>query len=168
MKRSMQKMQKGFTLIELMIVVAIIGILAAVALPAYQDYTQRAQAGEAFILTDGAKTPWLDNLVGTACPDNTAAAAAGTPNPLPVSTAIKGKYVSSVLFGGTSTVTNGDITGCTALTTFNTTTSGPGIAGKAIYFDLVANSASVNFNCRTGTGNVLTTVPDKFLPKTCN
>ena len=165
MKRSMQK---GFTLIELMIVVAIIGILAAVALPAYQDYTQRAQAGEAFILTDGAKTPWLDNLVGTACPNNTAAAAAGTPNPLPISTAIKGKYVASVLFGGTSAISaTGDITGCTALTTFNST-SGPGIAGKAIYFDLVANSASVNFNCRTGTGNAATTTPDKFLPKTCN
>jgi type IV pilus assembly protein PilA len=166
MKRTLQK---GFTLIELMIVVAIIGILAAIALPAYQDYTQRAQASEAFILTDGSKTAWLDNLVGTACPNNTAAASAGTPNPLPISTAITGKYVASVLFGGTAVVsTAGDITGCTALTSFNSTTSGPGIAGKAIHFNIVANSASVNFNCRTGTGNAATTVPDKFLPKTCN
>lgn len=165
MKRTLQK---GFTLIELMIVVAIIGILAAVALPAYQDYTMRAQASEAMILTDGSKTPWLDNLVGTACPNNAAAAAAGTPNPLPISTAIVGKYVASVLFGGTLVNTAGNITGCTALTTFNSTTTGPGIAGKAIYFDIVANSASVSFNCRTSTGNALTTVPDKFLPKTCN
>jgi type IV pilus assembly protein PilA len=164
MKRSIQK---GFTLIELMIVVAIIGILAAVALPAYQDYTQRAQASEAMILTDGAKAPWLDNLVGTACPNNTATAAAGVPNPLPISTAIKGKYVASVLFGGTAVIAaNGDITGCTATTTFNSAT-GPGIAAKVIYFDIVANSASVNFNCKTGTGNAATTVPDKFLPKTC-
>jgi len=50
------KKQQGFTLIELMIVVAIIGILAAIAIPAYQDYTQRAQIGDAFTIVSGAKT----------------------------------------------------------------------------------------------------------------
>jgi type IV pilus assembly protein PilA len=56
MKRSMQKMQKGFTLIELMIVVAIIGILAAVALPAYQDYTKRAKITEVILAASSCRT----------------------------------------------------------------------------------------------------------------
>jgi len=54
------KKQQGFTLIELMIVVAIIGILAAIALPAYQDYTIRAQVSEGINLADGLKTPMAD------------------------------------------------------------------------------------------------------------
>ncbi|WP_155403643.1 pilin, partial [Kingella kingae] len=56
----MKTMQKGFTLIELMIVIAIIGILAAIALPAYQDYTARARATEGFILAGGVKSAWTE------------------------------------------------------------------------------------------------------------
>lgn len=58
----MKKMQQGFTLIELMIVVAIIGILAAIALPAYQDYTIRSKVSEGVVVASGAKATISENL----------------------------------------------------------------------------------------------------------
>ncbi len=91
MKRSMQK---GFTLIELMIVVAIIGILAAVALPAYQDYTVRAKVSEVLLAASSAKTAVSE------------AAAIHSAYPLTASVDVQSqqsKYVSGVAFVGTAT-----------------------------------------------------------------
>ena len=87
----MKAIQKGFTLIELMIVIAIIGILAVIALPAYQDYTARAQVSEAFALAEGQKAAVVEYYAdkGAYPSDNAAAgvAAAGK---------ITGKYVDNV------------------------------------------------------------------------
>ncbi|HGM0797862.1 TPA: pilin, partial [Neisseria gonorrhoeae] len=87
----MNTLQKGFTLIELMIVIAIVGILAAVALPAYQDYTARAQVSEAILLAEGQKSAvteyYLNN--GKWPADNGAAGVASSGE-------IKGKYVKEV------------------------------------------------------------------------
>ena len=66
MKHSLHSLQKGFTLIELMIVVAIIGILAAVALPAYQDYTIRAKMSEAILAASGCRTSITETVQSAA------------------------------------------------------------------------------------------------------
>ncbi|HEZ2915171.1 TPA: pilin [Neisseria meningitidis] len=105
----MNTLQKGFTLIELMIVIAIVGILAAVALPAYQDYTARAQVSEAILLAEGQKSAVTEYYLnhGEWPGDNSSAGVA-------TSSEIKGKYVKEV------TVANGVVTAATGTDKINT------------------------------------------------
>ena len=101
----MKSIQKGFTLIELMIVVAIIGILAAIAIPAYQDYTIRAQVSEGLTLAAGAKTAVAESFATTGVTPATRIAAGMTL----ASTDTSGKYVTAVqVTNGVITVTYGN------------------------------------------------------------
>ena len=143
MKRTMQK---GFTLIELMIVVAIIGILAAVALPAYQDYTKRSHVSEGMSLASGAKSAMTEYYASKGeWPTNNAAAGIASAN------SIKGNAVRSVTVA-TSTIT----------AEFNTKVE----AGKKLVFkgSAGATAGSVEWNCKPAGG---TDINVKYLPATC-
>jgi len=92
------KVQKGFTLIELMITVAIVGILAAVALPAYQNYTIRAQVSEGFTLAGGVQTAVAENYAQTGTFPSTLATVG-------IAAAPTGKYTSSIALSGAGVIT---------------------------------------------------------------
>ncbi|MCD6061820.1 MAG: prepilin-type cleavage/methylation protein [Moraxellaceae bacterium] len=138
----MNAMQKGFTLIELMIVVAIIGILAAVAIPAYQDYTVRTKVSEGLSLASGAKATVAETRlsVGTWRADNAAYGLA-----LPAS--IAGNNVASVA-AATNTITI-------------TYTGDAAIQGNDIIMTATVGAGGVTWSC-TG-GDVL----DKYRPANC-
>ena len=146
----MKSMQKGFTLIELMIVVAIIAILAAIAIPAYQNYLIRSQVSEGMSLTGGLKTAYTEfySNKGYFPPSNTSAGEAS-------SGSITGKYVTSagVDSGGTGVITvtfGGQANDAIKASGANTLVLSP-----------VTHSGSISWTCTQST------IAQKYLPSSC-
>lgn len=166
----MKSNQQGFTLIELMIVVAIIGILAAIAIPAYQNYTARSQATEAITLLGGLKTRIIDiastSGIDRACSTNKSDPGKGKPGDedykAPVEAGalaeengftLKGRYVKEI----TGAVNDGE---CTLTAKFNSTGNGLNdkIADKVVEF---------TYNPDTGSWGCSSDLIDAVRPNTC-
>lgn len=146
----MRTIHSGFTLIELMIVVAIIGILAAVAIPAYSDYTGRAQVTESIVLMSGLKTPMAEFFADKGYWPSTATLTSelgGT---------VSGKYVQTITSDGGATATAGSVT---LTATMRSTGVHAGIAGKTA--SLYTTDGGKNWRCTS------VDIPARFIPLAC-
>jgi len=143
MSTKIQQMQQGFTLIELMIVVAIIGILAAIAIPAYQDYTARAQLAEAVTLAGGLKTPISEAFAN----DASAASCA-----VPTGAVTTGKYVTTL-------AATAGVDSCAVVATMKAT----GVATA-----VVSKTVTLTFTPSTGVWVCTSTAAANIKPKACS
>jgi type IV pilus assembly protein PilA len=155
----MKSVQEGFTLIELMIVVAIIGILAAIAIPAYQNYTVRSQVTEGLNLASGVETGVAEYYSNTGNWPNTLTLAG-------LSNAPSGKYVSGVNVGtgGVITVTYGGQANSAVNT--NTLALTPALSPNGDIAWICGNHA-VPAGVSAPTAPTLPTVAQKYLPQVC-